>query len=96
MATKKLDKEHVEAIAELRANFRKNSNILGALAIDEHLMTSQLEQLKQVREEKLAEFENLRKQETELVETLKEKYGEGEINIVDGTFTPSLTSLSAE
>jgi DNA-binding PucR family transcriptional regulator len=96
MATKKLDKEHVEAIAELRANFRKNSNILGALAIDEHLMTSQLEQLKQVREEKLAEFENLRKQETELVETLKEKYGEGEINIVDGTFTPSLTSLSSE
>jgi DNA-binding PucR family transcriptional regulator len=96
MATKKLDKEHVEAIAELRANFSKNSNILGALAIDEHLMTSQLEQLKQVREEKLAEFENLRKQETELVETLKEKYGEGEINIVDGTFTPSLTSLSAE
>jgi DNA-binding PucR family transcriptional regulator len=96
MATKKLDKEHVEAIAELRANFSKNSNILGALAIDEHLMTSQLEQLKQVREEKLAEFEELRKQETELLETLKEKYGEGEINIVDGTFTPSLTSLSAE
>ena len=89
MATKKLDKEHVEAISELRANFSKNSNILGALAIDEHLMTSQLEQLKQVREEKLAEFENLRKQETELVETLKEKYGEGEINIVDGTFTPA-------
>jgi hypothetical protein len=59
-------------------------------------MTSQLEQLKQVREEKLAEFEELRKQETELLETLKEKYGEGEINIVDGTFTPSLTSLSAE
>ena len=89
MATKKLDKEHVEAISELRANFSKNANILGALAIDEHLMNSQLAQLKQVREEKLAEFEELRKQESELVETLKEKYGEGEINIQEGTFTPA-------
>jgi hypothetical protein len=52
-------------------------------------MTSQLNQLKQVREEKLAEFEELRKQETELLETLKEKYGEGEINIQEGTFTPA-------
>ncbi len=89
MATKKLDKEHVEALSELRANFSKNANILGALAVDEHLMNSQLAQLKQVREEKLAEFEELRKQESELVETLKEKYGEGEINIQEGTFTPA-------
>jgi hypothetical protein len=30
------------------------------------------------------------------METLKERYGEGEINIQDGTFTPALTSMSAE
>jgi hypothetical protein len=89
MSTKKLDKEHVEAIADLRANFSKNANILGALAIDEHLISSQLTQVKQVREETLVEFDELRKQESELLETFKEKYGEGEINIQDGTFTPA-------
>jgi hypothetical protein len=85
--TKKLDKEHVEAIQSLQLAFNQNAATLGALAIDEHAMTIQLNQLKQVREEKLTEFEELRKQESELMQTLKEKYGEGEINLQDGTFT---------
>ena len=34
------------------------------------------------------QFERLQKEESELVEQLKERYGNGEINIAAGTFTP--------
>jgi len=94
--TKKLDKEHVEAIQTLRSKFAQNASTLGSLTIDEHVLNSQLKQLETIRTEQLEQFESLRTEESELMNTLKERYGEGEINIQDGTFTPSLTSLSAE
>jgi hypothetical protein len=36
----------------------------------------------------LDQFESLRKQESELLEKMRERYGEGQINIAEGTFTP--------
>jgi hypothetical protein len=94
--TKKLDKEHLEAIRALHSQFNQNAATLGALAIDERMIQSQQKQLDQVRTEHLEQFDRLREEETKLMETLKERYGEGEINIQDGTFTPALTSMSAE
>jgi hypothetical protein len=94
--TKKLDKEHLEAIRALQSQFNQNAATLGSLAIDERMIQSQQKQLEQVRTEHLEQFDRLREEETKLMETLKERYGEGEINIKDGTFTPALTSMSAE
>lgn len=79
--TRKLDQEHLESIQNLQAQFASNANNLGAIAIDEHA-------LKQAREQLLEQFDNLRKQETALLDELKARYGEGQINIQDGTFTP--------
>jgi hypothetical protein len=53
------------------------------------MIQSQQKQLEQVRTEHLEQFDRLREEETKLMETLKERYGEGEINIQDGTFTPA-------
>jgi len=36
----------------------------------------------------LTQFESLRTQESELMQKMRERYGDGQINIVDGTFTP--------
>lgn len=79
--TRKLDQEHLESIQNLQAQFAANANNLGAIAIDEHA-------LKQARKQLLEQFDNLRKQETALLDELKARYGEGQINIQDGTFTP--------
>jgi hypothetical protein len=35
-----------------------------------------------------SEFEELRKQEQELLEKMRERYGDGQINLAEGTFTP--------
>jgi mevalonate kinase len=78
--TKKLDKEDLNLIQNIQENFAKNYNALGNITTEQHI-------LKQEKLHYLNEFENLRKQEQELLSKLKEKYGDGQININDGTFT---------
>jgi hypothetical protein len=85
--TRKLDKEHLEEIQTLRDAFAKNSSILGNLTIEQHVIEQQLEQLKYEKEKLLNEFTQLREQESELIEKMRARYGDGQINIADGTFT---------
>jgi len=87
--TKKLDKEHVELIQTLRSKFARNASTLGSLAIEEHALKLQLEQIETFKDEQFQTFETLRGEESELMASLKERYGEGEINNQDGTFTPA-------
>jgi len=86
--TRKLDKEHVEEIQSLRAEFAKNSSTLGNIAIELHVLNRQLEMMKVEQDKFLDQFESLRTQESELMQKMRERYGDGQINIVDGTFTP--------
>ena len=85
--TKKLDKEHLEAITQLRDDFAKNANLIGSITIEEYALTEQQETVKLQKEQMIDQFRELRQKESELIETLKERYGDGSINIEDGTFT---------
>ena len=46
-----------------------------------------LDQVEAEEHDKLQQIETLKQQESELIVKLRERYGEGEINIQDGTFT---------
>ena len=85
--TKKLDKEHLEEIQTLRDSFAKNANTLGNIAIELHMLTRQQELVSNEQNKYLDQFESLRNQESVLLEKMRERYGDGQINIVDGTFT---------
>ena len=86
--TRKLDKEHLEEIQALRESFARNANILGNIAIEMYATRKQLEQLETEQTTYLQDFERLQQQESELIQTMRARYGEGQINIADGTFTP--------
>lgn len=86
--TRKLDKEHLEEIQALRESFARNANILGNIAIEMYATRKQLEQLETEQTTYLQDFERLQQQESELIQTMRDRYGEGQINIADGTFTP--------
>ena len=86
--TRKLDKEHQEEIQALRAEFAKNSSTLGNIAIELHVLNRQVEMMNAEQDKFLTQFESLRTQESELMQKMRERYGDGQINIVDGTFTP--------
>ena len=70
--TRKLDKEHLDSIQELQTKFAQVANILGNIAIETHIAAKQLEQ---------------QQDEQNLIARLKERYGEGQIDIQAGTFT---------
>lgn len=86
--TRKLDKEHLEEIQALRESFARNANILGNIAIEMFATRKQLEQLETEQTTYLQDFERLQQEETALIQTMRDRYGEGQINIADGTFTP--------
>jgi cell division protein FtsB len=87
MATRKLDKEHLEQIQTLQQGYAENSNILGNIAIERYALQQRLAQIETEEQSKLQEIESLKQQESDLIIKLRERYGEGEINIQDGTFT---------
>lgn len=86
--TRKLDKEHLDEIQSLQEAFARNANVLGNIAIETYAAKQQLKQLDAEQEKYLEEFEQLRTRETTLIDKMRERYGEGQINIAQGTFTP--------
>lgn len=86
--TRKLDKEHLEEIQSLQEAFARNTNIIGNIAIETYDIKQQLEQLESEHAKYLKEFERLRSEESALIDKMRERYGEGQINIAQGTFTP--------
>ena len=85
--TQKLDKEHVEAIQVLQEQFANNARLLGSVAIELKVIEQQQQLMQQRQNDLFDEFSKLREQETELINKLKERYGDGQINVADGTFT---------
>ena len=85
--TRKLDKEHLEAIQTLRESFSHVTMRIGSIAMEEIMLQRQLESIQQEKESFINEMMDLQKQETDLINTLRERYGDGEINTADGTFT---------
>ena len=88
--TKKLDKEHLDAIQDLQQRFATNASWLGSVAIELKMLERQQTQTESQQDELIAQFDKLRQEEQQLIESLKERYGEGEINIAQGTFTPTV------
>ena len=85
--TKKLNTEDLDAITALKTKFQENYSTIGLITIDEHQLNEQLEYVKSKKEILLKVFADLRKEEDELMKKLKDTYGDGEINLTDGTFT---------
>ena len=87
--TRKLDKEHMDEIQTLRDAFAKNSQTLGNIYLEEYAVKQRMELLESERTKYVQQFSELQKQEQELLEKMRERYGDGEINIAQGTFTPT-------
>ena len=85
--TKKIEKEDLESINNIRAEYSDNSMNLGLVTVDEYNINLQLDQINAAKKQLFDALELLKKQEFELIEKFKEKYGDGQINIDEGTFT---------
>jgi chromosome segregation ATPase len=84
--TRKLDKEHLEEIQALREQFASISSILGSISIEEFSLQRQLEHARSEQERYMQQYYELQEKEQQSIDKLRAHYGDGQINIADGTF----------
>ena len=61
--TRKLDKEHVDEITQLRDSFAKNSQTLGNIYLEEYSLKRRFDLLEAERSKYIQQFSDLQKQE---------------------------------
>jgi hypothetical protein len=89
MSTKKLDKKDLDAIQSIGQRYDELTTTLGNLEIEKFTLSLRVEELEKLHATELTKFETIRLQEQDLMTDLKERYGEGSIDINTGTFTQS-------
>ena len=88
MSAKKLDQADLDSIMKIRQRYMEYTNTVGMISTDEHVIEQQLEQIKLEKSKVFNDIDTLRQEESDLMNSLKEKYGDGQINLEDGTFVP--------
>jgi predicted nuclease with TOPRIM domain len=86
---KEFTNEEQKRIYDIQAKVLTVTSRLGEIEIDIQRLEQTFGQLKDEKKTLLGDYDNLRTEETELGNGLREKYGEGTYDIEKNTFTPS-------
>jgi len=90
MATpQKFTEDELKAITELRDASQAKVVEFGQLKLERILTNNRLAQLDQLEDAAEKSYADLQKQESDMVEKLKEKYGAGTVDIESGEFVPA-------
>ena len=87
--TQKLNKEHFESITKLQQDFSAVLRELGSLTLDLEFLDAQKKAAEERKVSLINQFTQLRESEEQILEQLKTHYGEGQIDMQAGTFTPT-------
>ena len=86
--TTKFTEEELTKITDLRDRTTRITSELGQVQLQKLLISEELQQLEELAANILAQFKNLRAEETEFVGKLNEKYGKGTVDTTTGEFVP--------
>lgn len=85
--TKFTDSE-MQSIAKLQNDYQQYIFMLGQLDLEKTDLEQQLDLLKDKRNEVFENWKRAQKEESDLINSLSQKYGDGSLNLKDGTFKP--------
>lgn len=85
---KKLESEELKSIQDLQKQYNQVIFDLGSIEAQLQSLIITESELKKEKENIVADLVTLGKKEKILIESLQQKYGNGNINPVDGTITP--------
>ena len=85
----KFTDDELKSLQELQTNYQEKQNVLGQLAVQKILMNQQVESIETRLVEVEQEYQTVQQEERELVKTLNDKYGPGQLDPATGVFTPS-------
>tara|TARA_Y100000356_G_C11041044_1_gene173550 strand:- start:95 stop:367 length:273 start_codon:yes stop_codon:yes gene_type:complete len=86
---KKLTEEEIQKVKDIRKNYVSIQNAFGQLHLTQINLRNQLEQIDVNFNTLQEEYTKTQDAERTLVKDIQDKYGQGTLNIEDGTFSPS-------
>ena len=87
----KFTEEELKSLTELRDTYAAIQNDFGAIKVRKVLLEQQLNSLEETDVQLEAKYTETQTTEQELVKTLNEKYGPGNLDPQSGVFTPVVT-----
>ena len=85
----KFTDEELQSLQDLQNGYQEKQAQLGQLAVQKIIMSQQSEALELRQTELETEYEAVQQEERDLVQTLNEKYGPGQLDPQTGVFTPT-------
>jgi hypothetical protein len=78
----------LQAIAKLQTDYQQNIYMLGQIDLEKTDLEQQLQELQTKRTEIFENWKKTQQEESNLLNSLSQKYGDGSLNLKDGTFKP--------
>lgn len=87
--SKEFNDSDIEMVKGLQSAYAITTAQIGQIEIELHLLNKRLDQVKQIREDLFTKYSDLQTQETDLVKSLNEQYGDGVLDLDSGKFIPT-------
>lgn len=84
----RLDKEEIDKVKDFRNKYAELTDLLGQMEINLAILKQDYENIEKQKTKTKSDYLQLRNDEMKFAKELKAKYGEGQIDIEDGTFLP--------
>ena len=91
----KFSEDELQSLQGLQEGYQEKQAMLGQLAVQRILMSQQMDALEARQTELETEYETVQQEERDLVQTLNEKYGPGQLDPQTGVFTPTEAPAAA-
>ena len=85
----KFTDDELKSLQDLQTNYQEKQGLLGQLSVQRILINQQSEGLTTRTTEVEQEYQAVQQEERDLVTTLNEKYGPGQLDPTSGVFTPT-------
>ena len=89
MSEKKFTEEEMKKLRSIQQNYFEIQNSFGKVKIARMNLQTQFEDLDIFEDGLMEKFTTNREDETNFVDEITKKYGDGNLNLETGTFTPS-------
>ena len=85
----KFTDDELQSLQGLQTSYQEKQSVLGQLAVQKILLNQQIDALNNRTSEVEQEYQTTQQEERDLVKTLNDKYGPGQLDPATGVFTPS-------
>ncbi len=85
----KLTDDEIKSIKEVQQGYQQLQTTIGSVHLRKHQLILQVEEAEKQLVELEVNFTQMRNDEVELLKNLEEKYGQGNLDMVSGEFTPT-------